>query len=80
MDVRAFQVKDVYAKNYVLLRSKRWGESFWAGTSTRTSVRKINPKTEKQPRKWLLYPCFEGQFSVYYKLTRKTKITFWGLK
>ena len=33
------RVNDVRAKNFVLLRSERQGESLWAGTSARISAR-----------------------------------------
>ena len=37
--------KDVHAKNISFLRSQRWGERFWAGTSARISAWMSRPKT-----------------------------------
>ena len=38
MDVRAFGTRTSAQKHFIFLRSERWGESFWVGTSARTSA------------------------------------------
>ena len=39
MDVRAFGSRTSAEKSFIFLRSERWGESLWAGTSARISAR-----------------------------------------
>ena len=54
---------DVRAKNLTLLRSERWGEIFWAGTSTRTSARtSAGYPTQK---------CYQGKLFKFNRCTKR---------
>ena len=81
-------VKDVSAKNLIFLRSERWDERFWVGTSARISARKSAGYPAQQLYVWAAFPflkiknlsmprffmgCFPGRFS-------RVKTTHYGIR